>query len=167
MTSVVDSINRTLFFSDVPDGVLKHKPVERDVRDLSDVITNIGADIHSTLFFDDLQSVANQDRHAELIEEDMAKREQKRKEVEVSPTIEKEEPKGATMTFTELKKEMDNRTIPSPSLARIEKVNAQVAAEKREAELAKIAQGLEKQHSKMGSLMARVKKATKFTRAKE
>ena len=161
-----ETIHRTLFFSDVPDGTLKPRKVEREVRDLSDVVTNVGKDIHSAIFFDDLQSVCNQDRHRELIEEEMEKKRLKAAPVPQKPRQKRKPQKAPKLwTFKEIKEDMEAqktepRTIPSPSLARIEKINKRVVAEKRDKEMADLTKGLEEQQAQMWDLMKKFNKTT-------
>ena len=55
----VTDVNRMVFFNDVPDGTLKPKKKQRKVAtSLGAALNNLGADVHTALFFDDLASMA-------------------------------------------------------------------------------------------------------------
>ena len=133
-------IERTLFFSDVPDGALKHKPISHTgAFDLTGAISNLGKDIHNALFFDDLVSVTEH------------------KETSYDPYKEKRDPKKAFTPLEELKEdepdlvpdmvdeephemECRGKTIPPPSLIRLKRINERLALARRQAELLEVAQ---------------------------
>ena len=49
---------RTLFFPDVPAGTFKPQPGERKgACSIGEAFSNLGADLHNALFFDDLATV--------------------------------------------------------------------------------------------------------------
>lgn len=58
MTCFMADTNRTLFFSDVPDGALKTKPTtqRKEASSFSEALANLGADLENSLFFNDLAS---------------------------------------------------------------------------------------------------------------
>ena len=60
MTSVLNQIEQTLFFSDVPEGTLKQRKSTSAVTDKENNDAGIMGAISDTLFFSDLISVANQ-----------------------------------------------------------------------------------------------------------
>jgi hypothetical protein len=158
-------ISRTLFFSDVPDGALKHKPVVRTgAVDLTGIVSNLGKDIHNALFFDDLQSVCSQQKEPcnpyvqQGDPKDAFKPLEELKEDDpqpwpTEPFVKLAGRKKSGMLHEELKEEFDDlvedeeahemycrgKTIPPPSLGRIQKINEDVALSKRQAELLQMA----------------------------
>jgi hypothetical protein len=58
--TLVDEVNRTLFFTDVPPGTLKPKdiPPRKPATSIAEAFHNLTADLDSAIFFTDLASIA-------------------------------------------------------------------------------------------------------------
>jgi hypothetical protein len=174
------TLNKLLFFSDVPDGTLKHKPIVRpSAVDLTGVVNNLGQDLSNALFFDDLQSICNQKpdpfeqkgnpkdafKPLEELKEDDPQpwpSQPFQKLTKSEKTVRHEEKEEVPDYVTD---EESNeiyslgKTIPPPALGRVQKVNEELEKYGRKAELLEIARGLERQRKDMEKLMVKVKQA--------
>ena len=134
MTSLLSGIEQPLFFTDVPDGTLKHKPAVRNcARDVGDVIGNLGADIHNALFFDDLQSIAKQNAPKDPYEEKGCPKKAFVPLAELGEDEPRPFPEDDDETSVQI--ECRGKTIPPPSLARLQRLNEERAVTLRQKEL--------------------------------
>ncbi|CAB9520457.1 expressed unknown protein [Seminavis robusta] len=145
-----ETLSRALFFSDVPEGRIKHKPVIRPAAcGMGEVFTNLGTDIHNAFFFDDLKSVANQTQAS--MDSDDSEKTQTPPEEEFDMDDE-----------TSLQLESRGQTMGSPAVNRVQRYNERVAVSKRQAELLEIAEGLDSQRKHIEEILGQVKNAAEL-----
>lgn len=123
-SALVDEINRALFFTDVPDGTLEHRPREvTAARGIGATFENLGNDLHNTFFFDDLKTVvpplaaksaaAQQEKKNKKPLKDFAPLKAAHNKENPLASIDKEE--------TELQRKCRGMTMAPPSLARLKR----------------------------------------------